>query len=821
MATQIQLRRDTAANWTSTNPTMAQGEAGYETDTGKLKIGDGSTAWNSLAYQAAANIVDGTIVNADVNASAAIAGTKISPDFGSQNVVTTGTSTAASLIPTGSSVPTNGVYLPAANSVGISTNGSGRLFVNASGNVGVGITPENNLHVSGGALTRVLVSSTSAGARTDIAFRNSASAVTAVIGFDGTNNEYDYRSGDLVFKYVGTEKARLTSTGRFEVKGAGTAGVSPAFSINGSAPANSAVVDSSGRLGLGTSSPDTLLHISSATGTASPTPTELRIATTSNAGDWSTSAPWGRISFYSGDTSGAGPKIHAAIDTISNNSGSTFSNLTFSTNVNASNTLVERMRIAGDSGNVGIGTTSPSEALHVANAGRFAGPANSLDVAGAFIDYSSNVARITGCAPTAGGTIAFFTNPASNFQQERARIDSSGTFRVKGAGTVGVNDAFAVNGSAPANSAQIDSSGRLLVGTSTFAQTNTYSTAQKINVAGAAGEGIQLQGYSADQFNIAIDFSKSRGASVGTNTIVQNADSLGNLIFNGYDGSAYKQAAKIEAFVDGTPGANDMPGRLVFSTTADGASSPTEGMRITQNGYTKHSNNGVYLSNTAAYHEFNNNDTEPCIVVRSTNASFANNALQTSATRAANSAYRLFAGYSDGFADLEFGLYGDGNGKCDGAWTGGGADYAEYFEWTDGNPDADDRRGIAVVLDGDKIRPALAGEDPIGVISGNPSVVGDSAWNKWSGKYLRDEYGTYIQEDYEVEDEDGNTVIQQRRKLNPAYDPDVEYTSREERPEWGCVGLMGKLRLRKGQPTGSRWIKMRDISDSVEEWLVR
>jgi hypothetical protein len=35
------------------------------------------------------------------------------------------------------------------------------------------------------------------------------------------------------------------------------------------------------------------------------------------------------------------------------------------------------------------------------------------------------------------------------------------------------------------------------------------------------------------------------------------------------------------------------------------------------------------------------------------------------------------------------------------------------------------------------------------------------------------------------------------------------------------VGLMGKLRIRKGQPTGSNWIKMRDVSDTVEEWLVR
>ena len=50
MSAQIQVRRDTAANWTSTDPTLAQGEMGYETDTGKLKFGDGSTAWTSLDY---------------------------------------------------------------------------------------------------------------------------------------------------------------------------------------------------------------------------------------------------------------------------------------------------------------------------------------------------------------------------------------------------------------------------------------------------------------------------------------------------------------------------------------------------------------------------------------------------------------------------------------------------------------------------------------------------------------------------------------------------------------------------------------------------
>ena len=57
MAVQIQMRRDTASNWTSNNPTLAAGEWGLETDTDKFKIGNGSTAWNSLGYNSLPNNV--------------------------------------------------------------------------------------------------------------------------------------------------------------------------------------------------------------------------------------------------------------------------------------------------------------------------------------------------------------------------------------------------------------------------------------------------------------------------------------------------------------------------------------------------------------------------------------------------------------------------------------------------------------------------------------------------------------------------------------------------------------------------------------------
>ena len=56
VVTQIQLRRGTASQWTSTNPTLASGEQGFETDTGKMKIGDGTTAWTSLSYTGAGTV---------------------------------------------------------------------------------------------------------------------------------------------------------------------------------------------------------------------------------------------------------------------------------------------------------------------------------------------------------------------------------------------------------------------------------------------------------------------------------------------------------------------------------------------------------------------------------------------------------------------------------------------------------------------------------------------------------------------------------------------------------------------------------------------
>ena len=201
------------------------------------------------------------------------------------------------------------------------------------------------------------------------------------------------------------------------------------------------------------------------------------------------------------------------------------------------------------------------------------------------------------------------------------------------------------------------------------------------------------------------------------------------------------------------------------------------------------------------------------LTIDSTSASYSGDGIQRIlCARANTTGYEFMRAMSGGTADNEFILRGDGNAFADNAWNASGADYAEYFEWKDGNSSSEDRRGYSVVLDGNQIVKATDSDDAskiIGIISGNPAMVGDGAYTKWNDKYQKDDFGSYLR------DEDGYRI------LNTDYDETKDYVPREDRKEWDTVGLMGKLRLKKGEPTGTNWIKMRDISDTVEEWLVR
>jgi hypothetical protein len=568
-----------------------------------------------------------------------------------------------------------------------------------------------------------------------------------------------------------TEELTVTKSG-VDILSLGVDGSGPRITTGGALriETNSAErlrIDSSGRLLVGTSSSSAVAKVVVQGITTDPNALgviQLQVGTTTPAD----ATRLGRIDFTD-SAGGAGVWIQAERDGGTWTSGSSHpTRLLLSTTANGAASPAERMRI-DSSGRVGIGTTTVNDLLHVKGGTIRAESSSSL---------TPGVSLIGG-GPDQGWLK--FGTPVGDYYSIKAGADYSGML-------------FFANGS---ERARIDSSGRLLVGTSTTSESTTMVVQGRPGDANGAGT-IFLQG----NYSGATDALYGEISFKSTGGILARISGVGDLAHSG-----------------------DAPGRLVFSTTTDGASSPTERMRIKNDGYTRFANDGIITNPTLSFHGFDQSANDSCLYLNAKNASFTASCLSVYAERASNSAYSLAQFHSTHnvgiSADLEFNLRADGEAFADGAWNGGGADYAEYFEWSDLNPSAEDRRGISVVLDGDKIREAVAGEDPIGVISGNPSVVGDAAWNKWSGKYLRDEFGTYIQEDYEVTDDDGNTVIQQRRKLNPAYDPDADYISREERPEWDCVGLMGKLRIRKGQVMGSRWIKMRDISDLVEEWLVR
>jgi hypothetical protein len=133
--------------------------------------------------------------------------------------------------------------------------------------------------------------------------------------------------------------------------------------------------------------------------------------------------------------------------------------------------------------------------------------------------------------------------------------------------------------------ARIDSSGRLLVGTSSARSNYRNSLVPNIQLEEAGAEGGLAVFHNANAATgPLIWLGKSRGTAAGSSTVVQDGDTLGAIRFNGADGANVILGAQIGANVDGAPGTNDLPTRLVFSTTADGASSPTERLRITSAG---------------------------------------------------------------------------------------------------------------------------------------------------------------------------------------------------------------------------------------------
>ena len=195
-----------------------------------------------------------------------------------------------------------------------------------------------------------------------------------------------------------------------------------------------------------------------------------------------------------------------------------------------------------------------------------------------------------------------------------------------------------------------------------------------------------------------------------------------------------------------------------------------------------------------------------------------------------------------------FDLDSGGNAYFDGTLTQNSYDYAEYFEWEDGNPNNEDRRGYSVFLNAngkiEKATSETSTSDIIGAISGTAAIIGDAAMYDWQGRYEIDEWGTrrkeqvtqvswtdidgtkhsYADENDVPSDvvvpDDASRRIHHRYIESSTYDSSQAYVPRDQRREWGIVGLLGKVRVRNDSPKHPNWKYIKTIAGK-DLWLIK
>jgi len=511
------------------------------------------------------------------------------------------------------------IRFPAADTFSVNTAGAERFRIDSSGRVGIGVTnPDRELDISNSSGNCTISLRSSDSHTTQLLFGDVSAELRGRIG---------YQSSDVLDFYTSAaERMRIDSSGNV---GIGTASPSTPLHVVGT-------IHGSTNIGIRTTSPSNNLHIhqddsdksiaqftNTATGSASGD--GFHVGLTSNEDGNLNMKESKSILFKTADTErmridSSGQILVGTTSSTSNdgvitgiraanvsrivvgNSNTTASGVTgydmlpsntvtgariecratedFATTANRTadlgfytrlnGTLAEKLTILS-SGNVGIGTTSPNEKLVVSG--------NSSVTGALFITSNTST-------PSAG---AFLYRPASN----TLALGSNSSERMR-----------------------IDSSGRVLIGHTTSTPMDNDANNPIFAVEGT-GNGARIAVRSDDTTagnGAFIYLTRTRGTSAGSKTTVQSGDSLGGFIFMGADGTHDTRAAIIQASCDGTPGDNDMPGRLEFLTTSDGGFNSTERMRITSTGEIRVGNYGT-LFGQSGYALYGNATGGPQLVI--------------------------------------------------------------------------------------------------------------------------------------------------------------------------------------------------------------
>jgi len=417
----------------------------------------------------------------------------------------------------------------------------------------------SNTHVFTGSLAITGALNVNAGTTTVGILSGSSALFSSIVGVNGSseagwalkvngNSKVESASGTTVLQI--NETATGGKTWSLITSGNGNVHSSPTGSFylrNSSDSITALLITSTGNVGIGTTNPDIFGR-----GDARMVGIDVSGASDNLA-----------LALDAGASGGRGAQIYMGQGgtrhfTISSNATESTIGTVSSTPLRFTTGDTEKMRITGS--NVGIGTVSPSD----------------------FIDAGLGLAIIN----TSGRTGLSLGSTQSTANEVLGRLSFTNTNSTN----IGSKRLAYVSGVRGTT----DNSAYLEFGTADNALgTQRVVISQEGNVFINNSSGVSLNGLtnklsvSSTTYNLfdISRFSDNAYGSIGGNTIVASGDNLGNITWVGANGTGFTDAAAIKAEVDGTPGAsNDMPGRLVFSTTADGAGSVTERMRINSSG---------------------------------------------------------------------------------------------------------------------------------------------------------------------------------------------------------------------------------------------